>query len=413
MLSIICLCVGAMSGTISFDTQLIKETEDQIMKKNYLIKTIIPAFAAAVMLTACAGDENVHSEITPGDQTDTQGQTGTIADPVATGEGVTIFDYDMTEYVALGDYLHMDIDFEPTEITEDIVDSRYLNFLSDYAEAVDSSLYETERAVRDGDLISLDFCGKKDGVAFEGGTAQGYILDIGSGTFIPGFEEGLIGVMPGEEVDLNLTFPENYGSADLAGQDVVFTCTVQGIITIDSIIETANQNLDPDQEIIKDEEELRGLCRTELIRQAAEYDRSNLEVAIIDAIPEIVTEKQPFPEELKTSYDQLMMQTLNSIAASYGVDAETLVAYYGLTIEDYVGMYSADQLKSDAAFYVIAAENGLLPDDAEYEKLFEEYMEEYGIVDKSELFTNYTENQYKGFLLNDKVLDFLCEQYMK
>ena len=413
MLSIICLCVGFMSGTISFDTQLIKETEDQIMKKNYLIKTIIPAFAAAVMLTACAGDENVHSEITPGDQTDTQGQTGTIADPVATGEGVTIFDYDMTEYVALGDYLHMDIDFEPTEVTEDIIDSAYLQFLSDYAEAVDPSLYTTDRAVVDGDLISLDFCGKKDGVAFEGGTAQGYILDIGSGTFIPGFEEGLIGVMPGEEVDLDLTFPENYGSADLAGQDVVFTCTVQGIIGIDAILETANENLGEDEEFIETEEDLRSLCRAELEQQAADYDRNNLESAILSALPNVVTEKQEMPADLAASYDALVLRSLDSIAGSYGVDAETLVTYYGLTVDGYVDMYSHPQLLSDAAIYVIAAENGLLPDEAEYKEMLSKYMEEYGITDESVLFEDLSEAQYRVYFLEEKIMDFLCEQYMK
>ena len=383
------------------------------MRTNNLLKTIIPAFAAAIALTACAGDENVHSEITPATPSGTQEQTGTSADPVATGSNVTIFDYDMTEYVTLGDYLHMDIDFEPTEVTEDIVDYAYVQFLNDYAEAVDPSLYTTDRAVMDGDLISLDFCGKKDGVAFDGGTAQGYILDIGSGTFIPGFEEGLIGVMPGEEVDLDLTFPENYGSEELAGQDVVFTCTVQGIIGIDAILATANENLGEEDEFIETEEDLRSLCRAELMQQAADYDRSNLESAILAALPDVVTEKQAMPEDLAASYDALVMRSLNSIAGSYGVDAETLVAYYGISIEEYIEMYSHPQLINDAAIYAIAAENGLLPDEAEYKEMLSKYMEEYGITDESVLFEDLSEAQYRVSFLEEKIMDFLCEQYMK
>lgn len=84
------------------------------------------------------------------------------------------------------------------------------------------------RAVEEGDTVAIDYVGKKDGVAFEGGTGS-YDLTIGSGAFIDGFEDGLIGHTIGETVDLNLTFPEDYGSEDLAGQDVVFTVTINGI----------------------------------------------------------------------------------------------------------------------------------------------------------------------------------------
>ena len=83
--------------------------------------------------------------------------------------------------------------------------------------------------VKKGDTVNIDYVGKKDGVAFEGGTAQGHDLEIGSGAFIDGFEDGLIGVETGKTIDLNLTFPENYTTADLAGAKVVFTVTVNYI----------------------------------------------------------------------------------------------------------------------------------------------------------------------------------------
>lgn len=83
--------------------------------------------------------------------------------------------------------------------------------------------------MQNGDVANIDYEGKKDGVAFAGGTDKGYDLAIGSGSFIPGFEEQLVGVMPGETVDLDLTFPENYPEPTLAGQPVVFTVTVNGI----------------------------------------------------------------------------------------------------------------------------------------------------------------------------------------
>lgn len=88
---------------------------------------------------------------------------------------------------------------------------------------------ENRDAVQKGDVAVIDFEGKKDGVAFDGGTAKGFSLNIGSGQFIPGFEDGVVGMKKGETKDLNLTFPKEYNSAELAGQDVVFTVTVHEI----------------------------------------------------------------------------------------------------------------------------------------------------------------------------------------
>ena len=110
-----------------------------------------------------------------------------------------------------------------TEVTDEVIEN-YINgnMLTTYP--------ITDRAVEDGDLVTIDYVGKKDGEAFSGGSAEGYQLKIGSNTFIDGFEEGLIGVMPGDTVDLDLTFPESYSrNQDLAGQAVVFTVTLDKI----------------------------------------------------------------------------------------------------------------------------------------------------------------------------------------
>ena len=90
-----------------------------------------------------------------------------------------------------------------------------------------------DRAVETGDTVNIDYEGKKDDVAFDGGTAQGYDLTIGSGSFIAGFEDGLIGAAPGETRELALSFPEDYKvNPDLAGTDVVFTATVNSLLLI-------------------------------------------------------------------------------------------------------------------------------------------------------------------------------------
>ena len=380
------------------------------MKKNNRVKILIPALAGIMMLSACGGDANVHTD--PATIAQLQGQS-VSGNSLIGNDTVTILDYDMTQYVKVGDYRNLDVVYSETEITDDIVDYAYLNFLSDYAEAVDPSYYETEREVRDGDVVSLDFCGKKDGVAFQGGTATGYILEIGSGTFIPGFEEGLIGVMPGEEVDLDLTFPENYQSAELAGQAVVFTCTVQGIVTIDSILATANDNLEPGQNPIKTEEDLRDLCRTELLKQAADYAMQDLESQILNALPALVTELQEMPADLKTSYDDLTLQSITNMAATYyGMDPETLLSYNGMTVDDYIAMYSYPQLLSDAALYCIAADNGMLPTEEEYAQMMSDYIAESG-MSQDLVFAELSEEQYRVYFLEEKVMDYLKELYVK
>lgn len=135
--------------------------------------------------------------------------------------------YDVEKYVTLGDYEGMEVevagDFEVSD--EDVVD--YINSMLSYRPSYEDTDKQT---VETGDCVNIDYEGKKDGVAFDGGTAQGYVLEIGSHSFIDGFEDGLIGVNVGDTVDLNLTFPEDYQSEDLAGADVVFTVTVNKIV---------------------------------------------------------------------------------------------------------------------------------------------------------------------------------------
>lgn len=135
---------------------------------------------------------------------------------------VGIQDLDIDTYITLADYKNMKVSVTRPEVTDEAIES-YVN-----SELLVGSI--TDRAVQESDVVNIDFEGKKDGVAFAGGSGQGYQLEIGSGGFIPGFEEGLIGVMPGETVNLNLSFPEGYrNNPDLAGQEVVFTVKVNDI----------------------------------------------------------------------------------------------------------------------------------------------------------------------------------------
>lgn len=93
----------------------------------------------------------------------------------------------------------------------------------------ESYTIDTSYQIQEGDILNIDYVGKIDGVAFEGGTAQGTKLEIGSDTFIEGFEDQLIGAHPGETVDVNVTFPEDYHAEEYAGKDATFEVTINGV----------------------------------------------------------------------------------------------------------------------------------------------------------------------------------------
>ena len=127
--------------------------------------------------------------------------------------------------VKLGEYKGLKVDKYSTRVTQKEVDEEIEKERERNARTVEV----TDRAVEDKDIVTLDFEGFVDGVAFEGGKGTDYPLTIGSGSFIPGFEEQLIGAEINKEVEVKVTFPEEYQAAELAGKDAVFKCTVHAI----------------------------------------------------------------------------------------------------------------------------------------------------------------------------------------
>ena len=128
--------------------------------------------------------------------------------------------------VKLGEYKGLKVEKKVAEVTDEDVEKQLKTFQDRQAKMVD---VPEGAAVKDGDFTTLDFEGFVDGEAFEGGKGQDYPLQIGSGSFIPGFEEQLIGVKVGEEKDVNVKFPENYHAENLAGKDATFKCTIRSI----------------------------------------------------------------------------------------------------------------------------------------------------------------------------------------
>ena len=150
----------------------------------------------------------------------------------ADGENAdSLDDINPDEYVTLGDYKNLEINVDHYEVKDDEVKQYVAKDLDNYVDNYDLYDYTTtdKQTVSTNDIVNIDYEGKKDGVAFSGGTAQGAHLEIGSGRFIDGFEDGLLGANVGDTVELNLTFPEDYGNDELNGQEVVFTVSINSI----------------------------------------------------------------------------------------------------------------------------------------------------------------------------------------
>ena len=234
------------------------------MKKKTL--GLLAAVLSVCMLAGCGAEDT-------GDGTGAATDAGT--------ESTALKDMDVDKYVTLGEYKGLEVSVDTVEVDEDEWDTLVNNVYYGNITAENGGI--TDRAVETGDTVNIDYEGKKDGVAFDGGTDQGYDLTIGSGQFIAGFEDGLIGVMPGETVDLDLTFPENYGNADLAGQAVVFTVTVNYIQPAqdgefsDEVI--SNFGIDG----VTNEEELRQYAYDYLNNNAQQNYETNVQQAVMDA----------------------------------------------------------------------------------------------------------------------------------
>ena len=192
------------------------------MKKKTAVLILCALMAAG--LAACGGSSGENSSSVSGESTGTSEVSSSSQEdaimsiPLEEGD-----DWKLEDCIVLGDYKGLRLTKTVGQVTEKEVDS-YIQ-----SQATAEEVTDENAAVQDGDTVNIDYVGKIDGKEFNGGSAQGSVLVIGSDTFIDGFEDGLIGMKKGETKDLNLTFPDDYGNTDVAGKAVVFTVTLNSI----------------------------------------------------------------------------------------------------------------------------------------------------------------------------------------
>lgn len=228
--------------------------------------------------------------------------------------------------VKLGEYKGLKVKKDAVKVTKEEVEHQVGHILDRYAELVSK-----DGAVEDGDTAVIDFKGFKDNEAFEGGSAEGYSLEIGSHSFIPGFEEGLVGMKREENKDITLTFPEDYMAKDLAGQEVVFNVTVHDIKK--RVIPDLDEEFfkDLDMEGVTNKEELEKTVEEE-IKAQKEYDAEN---KYVDDLLEKASSNMTIEldEEIVDSEVERMYKDFVERLKMQGVEEELYFTYTGITKE--------------------------------------------------------------------------------
>lgn len=366
------------------------------MKKKWITACLL--LGMAVSLWGCGNNTAGTAE---GDKANTE-------ETAETANVLYLNEISAEEYVTLGDYVGLEFTTEKKEVTEEMVE-QYISFLlmqqSEVQPVTDRDTVET------GDIANIDYVGTKDGVAFDGGTAEGFDLTIGSGRFIPGFEEGLVGVKVGETVELNLTFPENY-SPELAGAEVVFTVTVNSISASKAPELTDEWVKSQNLEEAATAAEYREFIRTFLETQAQDTYNYDLQIELIKKALENATLQEP-PKELQQRYNDIARNQAESQAAYYGVDLETLVSTsFGVTLEEFETELAAGALETAKQALVckrIAEIENIVITDEEMNRKIEENYADWGYPSADAFKEAVDLEEYRDSLLIDRVLQFLIE----
>lgn len=304
-----------------------------------------------------------------------------------------------SDYVTLADdYLDIVVSEESNTVSsEDVLDYINTNILANYQ----TSAANTERAAEDGDSVNIDYSGSIDGEVFEGGTATGSDLVLGSGSFIDGFEEQIVGHTPGETFNVEVTFPEDYRATDLAGKAAVF------VTTLNHINETVTPEL-TDEWVAENLGEAMNLNSVQQLNDYVSdtmiFDQQANE--IYGQLVEKATFAEEYPETLVNYFEDWYLMNPYQYAQMYGVDLDSFLAQAGYTdaatylesaqssIESSVRQVLLMQAVAEALEIVCDTETM----NAEFERFF-------NTTDPTEYISNYGEGYMKMNILHDLVLE--------
>lgn len=315
-----------------------------------------------------------------------------------------------TKLIKLGEYKGVEVPAMDLEVTEEELQNEIDKVLLDYAYFQD---IEGKTVVEEGDYVNIDFRGLLDGEAFQGGTSAegGYDLEIGSGAFIPGFEDQLIGKELGGFYELDLQFPETYGNAELAGKPVIFEVTINKIE--EHIIPELTEEFAKEGMGYKSVEDCKNSLREELEAMKLEDAKMQKEYDVLEAVINN-SEFETAQDEIEAQAQE-MIATYEYYASASGVDLATflLFAMGGMSVEDFQEQCrrtSEFSIKSALVISAVEEAEGFTLSDEEYTQKAEAMLDEYGYKSLEEFETAYTREAIQENIMRNQVVDFLMEQ---
>ena len=363
----------------------------------------------AVLLCAC-GKGSTESTEAASSETETA-QSEAVSETVAETEDTNVYpyEYDVESMVKLGEYKGLTYTETDVSVSDDEVESQINSTLTAHATAEQI----TDRAVEDGDTVNIDFEGKIDGKTFDGGTASGASLTIGSGTFIDGFEDGLIGVKPGDKTTLKLKFPDEYKTnTDLAGKDVTFDVTVNYIKGDDIVPELDDDfvkglNIDG----VSNVKEYRAYVKSQLqANKESEAEKSKQSELLQQAVDN--AEIKEIPEELVTQYATQYTDYYKQYASYFGLKLSDFLTQYMNQTEEEFNQSAQDYGKERAGYMLVVsaiAKAEKVDVDALYDEKVAQYAEQSGYADAATLEKDYSKRYLNQIIINEEVQNILEE----
>ncbi|MBS6396982.1 MAG: trigger factor [Clostridiales bacterium] len=370
------------------------------MKKRYVI---ILLTALVLSLTACGGEEKENTETTEENGEASEGGEET-AEEVQLPQYDPVLREDLTStIVSLGEYKGLEAVRTQTEVTDEDVQNEIDTMKKEHAELV-----EVERPAENGDVVLIDYTGYVDGETSESLQGTEHTLELGSGAFIPGFEEQLIGAEPNGDVELNLTFPEDYYE-DMAGKDVTFQVHVHSV--------QEYQVADWGDAFIKEtfgydsEEAMKAAVRDELEQGAEAEADANLEYDLIQKLME--SSEYDIQDTDTEAYIDEMMREYESYAAAYGVDLATFLQTYMQTTEETLRelfrQTAEFRVKMTISFHEIADREGISVTEEEYQQKLTELAEEYGYENAEAVEEAYSREMIEEQMIQEKAIRLIVE----
>ena len=375
------------------------------MKKRAIMISMLLVMALSV--TGCSQktatkDKDTKTEETAktddAEETESDNTEDTSEDTPTTAE--LMAGIDVEKCVTLGDYKGVTVEKTIQSVTDEDVQNEIDNALANYP-------VEVDQAAKEGDTVNIDYVGKIDGEEFDGGSDQGADLKLGSGKFIDGFEDGLIGARKGETRTLNLTFPEDY-TQDLAGKAVEFTVTVNAVK--EPLSEPTDQWVADNIEGYDNIADYKAGIRSEQEESNEQTAENRVRYAAWTQVIDNCTINE-YPETLVEVGKKLYEQQVETYAKYAGMELDAYIESSGLTQEEYqsnMEEYGKNVAAQALVCQAICDKEGFAIGDDDYQKALQDMLTEYGCTE-DELIQTYGQDNVEQSIMLNRVSNLILE----